>query len=231
MQHVMVTGADSGLGLALAGKFLAEGWRVFAGRFAHGPALDSLVGQSVGRLTALGLDVRSIESVRVAADAVAAVTPSLDLLINNAGINPDRDVPLEQLDIELSRQAIDTNALGPLRVTQQFLPLLRRGTLKRIVNVSSEAGSIANCYRTSWFGYSMSKAGLNIQTRLLQNYLGKEGFTVLAVHPGWMRSGMGAADATFAPQTPAASLYPLITGPRAPDAPQFFQWDGAPLPW
>jgi NAD(P)-dependent dehydrogenase (short-subunit alcohol dehydrogenase family) len=228
---LFVTGADGGLGVGFVKKFIAEGWRVFAGRFAPGSALDSFAAASGGRCTPVPLDVRSVESASEAARLVAESCTGVDLLINNAGINPDKEITLEKLDIELSRQAIDVNALGPLRVTQQFLPLLRKGSLKRIANISSEAGSITNCYRTTWFGYSMSKAGLNIQTRILQNYLGPEGFTVVAVHPGWMRSGMGAANATYAPEQSAESLYPILTGPRAAGAPQYFQWDGTQLPW
>lgn len=229
-KSVFVTGADGGLGYAFTKQFLAEGWRVCAGAFMTESPLRELA-EKEDLLTTVPLDVSDMASVTRAASAVADQVDSLDLLINNAGINPDKEIVLEELDIDLSRQAIEVNALGPLRVTQQFLSLLDKGTLKRIVNVSSEAGSITNCYRTSWYGYGMSKAALNMQTRILQNYLGQRGFTVMCVHPGWMRSGMGAAEATYAPEETAASMYPLITGPRGDDAPQFFQWDGEGLPW
>lgn len=227
---VFVTGADAGLGIAFVHVFLREGWRVVAGRYAGPGELDTLADTTV-RLSVVPLDVSSMESVRAAAQAVLSWTAGLDLLINNAGINPDKEIRLEDLDIELSAKAINVNALGPLRVTQQMLPHLEAGEMKRIVNISSEAGSITDCFRSSWYGYAMSKAALNMQTCILQNYLSGRGFDVMSVHPGWMRSGMGSADATYAPEQSAERLYPLITGPRGEGAPMFFQHDGKALPW
>jgi NAD(P)-dependent dehydrogenase (short-subunit alcohol dehydrogenase family) len=225
-QTVFITGTDSGLGQALVDRFLTSGWQVIAGQFRRQAAIT---GQQ--ELHTVALDVRIMESVRAAAQAAGTIAGSIDLLINNAGINADKDIPLEQLDIDISRDVIDVNALGPLRMVQQFLPLLEKGAMKRIVNISSEAGSLQGCYRTSWYGYCMSKAALNMQSRILSNYLRPRGFTVLIVHPGWMRSGMGSADATFAPEETAAHLYPIITGPRTKESPMYFQWDGKPLPW
>jgi NAD(P)-dependent dehydrogenase (short-subunit alcohol dehydrogenase family) len=129
------------------------------------------------------------------------------------------------------RDVIDVNALGPLRVTQSLLELLRRGTRKVIVNISSEAGSILRCGRKSWFGYCMSKASLNIQTRILENHLRADGFRVFSAHPGWMRTPMSAsAAAPLAPEQSAAYLYDLLVDPR-PDTPQFVQYDGSEHPW
>jgi NAD(P)-dependent dehydrogenase (short-subunit alcohol dehydrogenase family) len=225
-----VTGADHGLGRAFVEKFLGEGFRVFAG--CHRLERDGASARDHGsELTEVPLDVRSAASVAAAAAAVRARSESLDLLINNAGINPDKEIPLEALELEMVRDVIDVNALGPLRVTQRFLPLLRRGERKVIVNISSEAGSLARCGRKSWFGYCMSKAALNMQTRILENYLREQGFRVFCVHPGWMRTPMSAAsEAPLAPEESAAHIYALVAHPRA-ETPQFVQYDGTEHPW
>jgi NAD(P)-dependent dehydrogenase (short-subunit alcohol dehydrogenase family) len=236
---VFVTGADRGLGRAFVERFVAEGWSVFAGclDLERGPA-SPRPGAAVAREPApsesgavveLPLDVADLESVRRARAMVEARTDHLDVLVNNAGINPDKDILLEDLDFELVRAVMEVNALGPLRVTQQLLPLLRQGSRKVIVNISSEAGSIARCGRKSWFGYCMSKASLNMQTRILGNYLDDQGFRVVSVHPGWMRTSMSSSDATFAPEESALSIYRLATG--LDPLPQFVQWDGSEYPW
>lgn len=226
--NVFVTGADRGLGRAFVERFEREGWRVYAGclelQRSGGAACPS------GAVLELPLDVADIESVRRARAIVESQTDRLDMLVNNAGINPDKDIPLEDLDFELVRAVIDVNALGPLRVSQQLLPLLRNGSRKVIVNISSEAGSLERCERTSWFGYCMSKASLNMQTRILGNYLRAEGFRVVTVHPGWMRTAMTSPGAPILPEESAARIIALTSDP-APSLPQYVQWDGSAYPW
>jgi NAD(P)-dependent dehydrogenase (short-subunit alcohol dehydrogenase family) len=230
-RSVFITGAGMGLGLSFTKKFLSEGWTVFAGALEPSPALEALRQDHERGLVVTGLDVRSDDSVAAARDAVSGRTESLDMLINNAGINPGKDTPLEELDFRLVSEAIDVNALGPLRVAKAFLPLLESGGFKRIVEVSSEAGSITDCTRTAWFGYCMSKASLNMQGRILQNYLGPRGFTVLMVHPGWMRTNMAGPEATYDPDESAGMLYPRITCPADGIGARYFQYDGKPLNW
>lgn len=80
-------------------------------------------------------------------------------------------------------------------------------TKKVIVNISSEAGSIGECWRDREFDYCMSKAALNMQSVLLQKYLKSEGIKVLAIHPGWMRTDMGGAEADISPDTSAGGRF------------------------
>lgn len=225
---VFVTGADHGLGRAFVEHFASQGWRVFGGclELARSGAEPRLTGS----ILELPLDVADLDSVRRARAIVESHTTRLDVLINNAGINPDKDILLEDLDFELVRDVMEVNALGPLRVTQQLLPLLRKGSRKVIVNISSEAGSLERCGRKSWFGYCMSKASLNMQTRILGNYLAADGFRTFAVHPGWMRTPMSSPDAPVLPEQSAASIYALTTDPSL-QTPQYVQWDGTEYPW
>ena len=214
MEHVaVVTGADRGLGLALTTGLLERGWRVFAGQYMpEWPALGALARQQPQRLGIVGLDVASTSAVRAAARYVAAAADHVDLLINNAGvISPTnaRDIREPQNYEEMER-LYDVNALGPLRVVEAFLPLMDLGAMKRLCFVSSEAGSITNCRRTSWYGYCMSKAALNMGVRILFNDLRREGYSFRLYHPGWMRTYMSGAKSTRADLEPEEAAGPAL---------------------
>jgi NAD(P)-dependent dehydrogenase (short-subunit alcohol dehydrogenase family) len=195
-QIAFVTGADRGLGLALTDRLLSQGWRVFAGQYMPDwPALGQLAPRYPDHLTIVPLDIASIDSARAAAQAVARATDHVDLVINDAGVlsrTGERNIREAQDYGEMHRM-FDVNALGALRVVEALMPLLDRGLLKRLCFVSSEAGSINNAQRTSWFGYCMSKAALNMAVKLLFNHLRPEGYTFRVYHPGWMRTYMSGA--------------------------------------
>jgi NAD(P)-dependent dehydrogenase (short-subunit alcohol dehydrogenase family) len=226
---ILITGAGRGLGFALVQAALAAGFRVVAGERQRSPSLDRLVSQHPEQLFRVALDVSSAESVRSASERVRAELRSLDVLVNNAAILPPAvQGTLDTLDVERSLEVLDVNALGPLRVTQAFLPLLERGAQKLVVNISSEAGSIGDCWRSDNFPYCMSKAALNMQTALLANHLKPRGFRVFAVHPGWLRTDMGGSRADLHPNDAASALLSLIER-RVEDAPLFVDSGGNAL--
>jgi NAD(P)-dependent dehydrogenase (short-subunit alcohol dehydrogenase family) len=231
---VLVTGADKGLGLALVERFLHANDLVVAGVHTSATALEQLFARLGRQAILVALDVSDMESVRQAAREVARQIPHLDILINNAAIYPHRPVlPLEQEDFTNGHleRTMNVNAFGPLRVTQQFLPLLEKGQRKIIVNVSSEAGSISNCWRTSEFAYTMSKAALNMQSKILQNYLGARGYKILAIHPGWMRTEMGGPDADIDPAEAAEGIFALVNRPWRVDDDIYLDYRGQPMTW
>jgi NAD(P)-dependent dehydrogenase (short-subunit alcohol dehydrogenase family) len=208
-----ITGADRGLGHALAASLLEKGWHVFAGQYLpEWPALSELAATFPSTLTIVPLDVASQESVRAAAEAVAAGADHVDLLISNAGVmttTGTRTIREEQDYGEMQR-LFRVNALGALRVVEALLPLLERGTLKRLCFVSSEAGSINRAERTSWFGYCSSKAALNMGVRLLFNRLRPRGYTFRLYHPGWMRSYMSGDKNSRAELEPEEAAGPAL---------------------
>lgn len=233
MEKVLITGAGRGLGLALTRCFLKAGYQVYAG-LLHPDQPPDLPGEDLERVTFLPLDVARMDSIRAAAASLAAQTASLDVLINNAGVFlVDKSAPLEDIDLDdgVLETSMTINAYGPLRVTQQFLPFLQTGGRKLIVNVSSESGSIGDCWRSREFAYSMSKAALNMATRLVYNYLAPQGFQVLAVHPGWLQTDMGGPGAIVPAADAADQIYSLTQRAWTPQDPIFMDAHGTPLPW
>jgi NAD(P)-dependent dehydrogenase (short-subunit alcohol dehydrogenase family) len=228
---IFITGAGNGLGFNLAEAFGREGWIVFAGYRNLTPAFQALASQ-VQSIRPVRMDVTDGEQVRAGAAEVARMVDKLDVLVNNAAILPeDGRGSIENMKVDVGLSVFDVNSLGPLRVTQSLLPLLRRGELRLILNVSSEAGSIGDCWRHDEYLYCMSKAALNMQTAILKNDLSRSGFRVMAVHPGWMRTEMGGPKADLDPRESAEALFRIITAPVDSDALTFIDYRGQPLNW
>jgi NAD(P)-dependent dehydrogenase (short-subunit alcohol dehydrogenase family) len=209
----LVTGADRGLGFAMTAGLLDRGWRVFAGQFL--PDWPDLAGLAVvypGRLALIPLDVAEAVSVRTAAQQVGAQTDRLDLLINNAGINPGafQNTIRDGVDYPLMQTVYEVNSIGPLRVTEAFVPLMARGGTRRLCFVSSEAGSIGRSHRAGWFGYCMSKAALNMGVSILFNDLRADGFTFRLYHPGWIKSYMRGVKSTQGDMEPEEAAVPAL---------------------
>ena len=210
-----VTGADRGLGLGLTTALLERGFTVFAGEFGlDSTGLDSLAAAHGERLRRVPLDVSSDRSVLRAADKVRELSPHLDLLINNAGILGDFTATLaDPLDFAQMQEVYSVNALGPLRVAQSVYGHLSRGALKKLVNISSEAGSMQRSeriQRTARYGYCMSKAALNVQTVILDNHAQEMGIEVYLVDPGWVRSFMHGQKNLQATQEPDDTAHTLL---------------------
>ena len=147
-------------------------------------------------------------SVAAAAEHVQEHFPRVDLLINNAGVAPGRaQEGLETLEMTQVRDAFETNALGPLRTTRAFLPLLRKSKQPRVVNVSSGIGSLSRKPPGKhYYAYAASKAALNMFTRIAAAEFKEQGICIVAVTPGWVRTDMGGADAELDPAVVAGEL-------------------------
>jgi NAD(P)-dependent dehydrogenase (short-subunit alcohol dehydrogenase family) len=211
-----ITGADRGLGLALVETFLKNGYLVFAGYYGiDRSGLERLQVQYGFQLEIVDLDVSSDSSVKKAAGTITEKTSSLDLLINNAAIIGQKDATIDDpLDFDDMLQVYNVNALGPLRVTQSVLKLLRAGEMKRVINISSEAGSMAARVRRGQrtrYAYCGSKAALNIQSILLQNHISVDGIHLTLIEPGWLRTFLASKEkCTIAPCESEESAERLI---------------------
>ena len=236
MRYALVTGADHGIGLELARQLLQRGYFVTACRYNPAETqIDALCAAYPERMLLLPLDVGSDESVRAMAEQTMKNTPQLDVLINDAGVLGDMAKTVgDLLDFDEMLRVFNVNALGALRMANALSGHLLRGEEKLIVNITSEAGSIQDCWREGWFGYCMSKAANNMQGALVQNALKKQGVRVLQMHPGHVATYMrGHLDTTASvtPQDSAAGILhmALDTSLPASDRPLYLDYQGKAL--
>ena len=227
----LVTGANRGIGCEVARQLAVRGFVVLltARDAAKARAATRKLG-NVGTVEPIALDVVDVASVEKAAAEVASRYGYLDVLVNNAGINYDTWETVENADLNGTvMETIATNLLGPWRVCQAFLPLLRKSQAGRVVNVSSESGSLAEM-GAGPPAYQVSKAALNAMTRTLAGELRKTPILVNAVCPGWVATKMGGASAPRSVSEGAAGIVWAATLPGDGPTGGFFR-DGKPLPW
>ena len=232
MQRVLVTGANRGIGLEFTRQLLVRGARVLAACRHPGKALKltELAGAHPGKLHVLPLDLTKERSIADLARQAGTLTDALDLLVNNAGVL----VTGERYGELVASTFVDTfavNVVGPLLLTQALTPLLARGEQPRIVNLSSDLGSLSKTGSFYTPSYAISKAGLNMATRLLAAELAGAGITVISANPGWVKTDMGGAQAPVTPLQSVCGLLTLIEGLQRRDSGRFFDHTGAAHAW
>ena len=227
----LVTGANRGIGFEVCRQLAERNFAVLlTARDAAKAETAARKLSGTGTVEPLALDVADARSIEKAAAEVASRYGYLDVLVNNAGINYDTWETVENADIDGTvMETIATNLLGPWRVCQAFLPLLRKSHAARIVNVSSESGSLAHM-DAGPPAYQLTKAALNAMTRTLAGELRSAHILVNAVCPGWVATDMGGAGAPRTVAEGAASIVWAATLPDNGPTGGFFR-DGKPLPW
>lgn len=213
----VVTGAARGIGLELCRQLLAGGYTVIAApRRPGSEGLAALKREHPDRLHEIPTDVADAASVRRAAQRIGELVERVDLLINNAGLYPAEGDRVESLDAQELLRAFDVNAVGPLRMIAALLPLLRRSRTRRLIQVTSRMGSIADNASGGSYAYRLSKAALNMAVRNVAHELGPQGFVALAIHPGWVRTAMGGRSAPLSIESATAEVLriALETGPE-----------------
>jgi NAD(P)-dependent dehydrogenase (short-subunit alcohol dehydrogenase family) len=231
VETVLITGANRGIGLALAEALLQDGYAVIAGcrRPEAAEDLQRLAASHAHLIDIILLDVNSDELVSAAAASVGKIRTQLDIIVNNAGLMPEQgDESIADLPLAHLRSAFETNVIGCVRVIRAFLPLLRGSHRPRILNVTSGLGSISTRDDASYYAYATAKAALNMLTRSIALELRSEGITTVAISPGWVRTDMGGLDATLSPEESARSLAGAIQTIGSELNGQFLDRNGKP---
>lgn len=238
VKTALVTGTDHGVGFSLAKKLLSRGYFVIAVRVDETEKqIDALQSSYPDQMAIVCADIGSDESVFKASNDIKNLTDHIDLLINCAGILGDMSKNLgDDLDFDEISRVINVNAIGTLRITNALSSLVLNSTEKTIVNISSEAGSIADCWRTGWFGYCMSKAANNMQSALVHNNMRELGGKVFAIHPGHVATYMRGHLDTTAKITPDVSaegiLHVVLDMPHPINShPLYLDYTGKELLW
>jgi NAD(P)-dependent dehydrogenase (short-subunit alcohol dehydrogenase family) len=246
---VLITGANSGIGLELARQYAAKGWTVIAThrRSSVPDTLAELKAEHGDNVRIERLDVTSAEEARALAAALEGVP--VDVLVNNAGVYNDRrnctddDCPGDwdtqtfgQLDYGLLETIMAVNVKGPLLVSETLLPNVRASGRKLIVSISSTNGSLTEqLFGSGNIFYRASKAALNRSMQLVASELRDEGVTVLLMHPGavlterqaHLEGFRGMIETPFAVERMIATL----DGVTLEDSGRFIQYDGSTVPW
>ena len=223
----IVTGGNRGIGREVCRQLAELGYVVVLG--SRDPTKGEAAAADLGAgVVSCRLDISDDASVRSAADWVRERFGRADVVVNNAAILYDTENRATDVDLAVVREGLETNLFGAWRMAQAFLPLLRRSPHGRIVNVSSEAGSLASM-RTGTPTYKTSKAALNALTRILAGELGRDRILVNSICPGWVATDMGGPGGRPV-EAGAASVVWAVTLPDDGPTGGFFR-DGRPVPW
>ena len=234
--RILITGSNRGLGFEFMQQYLELKNQVIG--TCRNPEkavkLQDLKLQYPDNLIIVQLDVTDKNSIQRAHKEITKNFESIDLLINNAGIisgDGENQFPLGEIHTEDILQILNTNSVAPLLISEQFLDLLEKGTNPKIVNVSSGMGSIGQKSSTSHYSYCMSKAALNMASKMLSIELKSRRIAVWPIHPGWNRTDMGGANATLDPRESVASMIRVIADKTVLDSGKFLNWDGTESLW
>ncbi|GAB4186354.1 MAG: SDR family oxidoreductase [Simkaniaceae bacterium] len=216
----IITGANRGIGLALAKELINKNFEVFALCRSSSPELEKL-----GAVIFEGIDVTDEQSLKKALQGLEK--HKIDLLINNAGILENN--PLDAIDYESILHQFDVNALGALKTTLTFLPQLKAGS--KIIMITSRMGSIGDNTSGGYYGYRISKAALNMIGKSLAIDLKPSKIAVGLVHPGFVRTQMVSFSGNLEPEQAAKGIIQRIDELTLANSGGFWHSNGEELPW
>jgi NAD(P)-dependent dehydrogenase (short-subunit alcohol dehydrogenase family) len=218
MRTVVITGVSRGIGRALAEKFLQEGY------FVIGTSTSGKAEYSHENFAIFQLDLANPESIETCARQIMTLSKSIDVLINNAGVVLE-EPGSKKVDIGALKKTMDINAIGPIHFTELLAVSLNNGA--HVINISSRQGSFNFPVGSSTPSYKISKAALNMFTRVLSYQL--EGKAIVSsIHPGAVKTDMAGPDADMEPEEAAQYIYDLAIS--KPETGQFW-FKGEKFPW
>lgn len=227
MSRILITGAGRGIGFALAKELIGRGRQVI-GTVRSQENAQYFTDQLGSNAKALVLDVTDDKAVKQAA---ADLTAPLDVLVNNAGVLGNRSPnTIDYDDFDEFAEILAINTLAPLRVTQAFLPNLRRGDRPRILTVSSQMGMMSY-QKSDAIAYRASKAAVNKIMQGVATDLKSENIAVQMLHPGWVRSDMGGSGADISVEESASGIADRLENLVIEQTGTFVNYDGSPMPW
>lgn len=227
MPTVLITGANRGLGLEFAKQYAAAGWKVYAccREPQAATALQDLTG-----VTLHALDVADFRQIDRLAEELS--NQAIDLLLNNAGIYPDRDSRgFGDANVAAWELAFRVNAMAPLRMAEAFIEHVARGQEKTIAFVTSKMGSMDDNTSGGVYLYRSSKAALNAVAKSLAIDLAPRGIRVALLHPGWVRTDMGGPHAWISAEESVVGMRRVIERLTPADSGRFLAYDGQQVPW
>jgi len=195
VKTVFITGANKGIGFETAKQLAALGYYVYIGsrnKLKGMEAINKLNALGLSNVSCIEIDVTNIDSIKAARKELENKIPQLDILINNAGIAGSMPQAPSTVSTEVMRFVFEVNFFGVITTTQEFIELMKNAVQPRIINVTSELGSLTNHNDPNWkfytfkhAAYGPSKTALNAYTVALAYELRNTNFTVNCVSPGY----------------------------------------------
>jgi NAD(P)-dependent dehydrogenase (short-subunit alcohol dehydrogenase family) len=227
MSTLLITGANRGLGLEFVSQYAATGAKVLAACRQTSDGLKALA-RTYPSVEILALDVADRSSIDVLAAELKGRT--INVLINNAGIYGPREQAADKMDFDAWAEVFAVNTMAPLAMMQAFMPHLTVAKGSKIITVTSKMGSIAESSGGN-YAYRSSKAALNMVMHSAALDLKSKGLSIAVLHPGWVRTDMGGANASLSPTESVSGMRRVIDGLTPAQSGQFFNYDGTPIAW
>ncbi len=236
MPTILVTGANRGLGLEFVRQYAAEGWTIHACCRNPGGAADlnAIATSKTGAGANGGVTVHKLDLTDFAAiDRLAKSLNGepIDVLLNNAGVSGKDPQEFMADDFEDWSRTFRINTMAPLRMTEAFVDNVAGSERKVVVIISTIMASMTDNQSGKLHLYRTSKAAVNMVMRLLSVDLEERGITTFSLHPGWVRTDMGGAQATLSAEESIAGIRRVIAGAGPETNGRFMTWDGKELPW
>jgi NAD(P)-dependent dehydrogenase (short-subunit alcohol dehydrogenase family) len=229
--NILVTGGNKGIGFEICRQLAKAGHHVvLSARSAERgeKAVKTLAAEGL-KVDFLLLDTGDDSSIQLAARELQQRLKALHVLINNAAVLNDWQGSVLNTNAADLRETLNINTVGPIVLTLALLPLLEAGKPARVINVSSQLGSVQNM-TDGWASYGISKAALNAATRKLAQALKGRGISVNAASPGWVRTEMGTDSAPLTVEHGAQNITRIITDMPATLTDRYLEENGE-IPW
>lgn len=226
----LITGANRGIGLGLTEELLRKGWTVIA--TARNPdgareLWEAEHGYGKQRCEIHELDVTSDGDIDKLAKALKG--RAIDLLINNAGVMPEKPGSFTDVTADAMLKGFTVNVLGPLRVMQKLLPNLKASRHPVVGTVTSKMGSIADNTSGGYYAYRVSKAAVNMLNKSFAH--DHPEITSVLLHPGWVKTAMGGSTAPVTVEDSARGMLQVLTTAKKEHSGRFFDFTGKEIPW
>lgn len=228
---VLITGANRGIGLALAREYALRGWKVIG--TARRPEDAKELREIGAQIIVEPLDTKNHASI----DALAAKyrgTP-IDVLINNAGISGGlQRQSIGDLDYDMGREVFETNFMGPIKIAEAFMPNVEASKTRKLITISSNGGSIGSVRTGGLYFYRSSKAAVNMVMRNLALDVQSRGVIVASISPGPVATDMMkgvTVPGLQSPQESARKVIAIIDALSLENTGRFWHHAGGELPW
>lgn len=227
---ILITGSNRGIGLEVCTQFARDGWRVFAccRDLDSAAALKSLQ-DAHPRVELIQLDVTDQAQMLSLGEALKG--EPIDILLNNAGYYGPKGVRFGKVDRSEWRRVLESNTIAPYMMSETFCDNVAASDHKVIAMMSSKVGSIADNRSGGGYIYRTSKTALNQVVKSLSIDLRERGITVIALHPGWVKTAMGGPGALIATEQSVGGLKKILLEADITYSGRFYDYDGCEIPW